>query len=282
MKGLLPYTINVKGQLIDLSEPQVMGILNVTPDSFFSGSRKQTETEIRERVDEIFNEGASMIDVGAYSSRPDADDISPEEEMSRLRRGLKIVREMYPEAVVSVDTFRADVARMCVEEYGADIINDISGGNMDCRMFSTVAELGIPYILMHMKGTPQTMQQSPQYDDLMKDILLYFAERVQQLRDLGQKDIIIDPGFGFAKTLNHNYELMQQLDKLSIFELPVLVGVSRKSMIYRLLGRTPADALNGTTTLNTIALLKGANILRVHDVKECVEVVNIVKKMKEF
>lgn len=282
MKGLLPYTINVKGQLIDLSEPQVMGILNVTPDSFFSGSRKQTETEIRERVDEIFNEGASMIDVGAYSSRPDADDISPEEEMSRLRRGLKIVREMYPEAVVSVDTFRADVARMCVEEYGADIINDISGGNMDCRMFSTVAELGIPYILMHMKGTPQTMQQSPQYDDLMKDILLYFAERVQQLRDLGQKDIIIDPGFGFAKTLNHNYELMQQLDKLGIFELPVLVGISRKSMIYRLLGGTPADALNGTTTLNTIALLKGASILRVHDVKECVEVVNIVKKMKEF
>lgn len=282
MKGLLPYTINVKGQLIDLSEPQVMGILNVTPDSFFSGSRKQTETEIRERVAEIFNEGASMIDVGAYSSRPDADDISPEEEMSRLRRGLKIVREMYPEAVVSVDTFRADVARMCVEEYGADIINDISGGNMDSRMFSTVAELGVPYILMHMKGTPQTMQQSPQYDNLMKDILLYFAERVQQLRDLGQKDIIIDPGFGFAKTLNHNYELMQQLDKLSIFELPVLVGVSRKSMIYRLLGRTPADALNGTTTLNTIALLKGANILRVHDVKECVEVVNIVKKMKEF
>ncbi len=282
MKGLLPYTINVKGQLIDLSEPQVMGILNVTPDSFFSGSRKQTETEIRERVAEIFNEGASMIDVGAYSSRPDADDISPEEEMSRLRRGLKIVREMYPEAVVSVDTFRADVARMCVEEYGADIINDISGGNMDSRMFSTVAELGVPYILMHMKGTPQTMQQSPQYDDLMKDILLYFAERVQQLRDLGQKDIIIDPGFGFAKTLNHNYELMQQLDKLGIFELPVLVGISRKSMIYRLLGRTPADALNGTTTLNTIALLKGASILRVHDVKECVEVVNIVKKMKEF
>ncbi|MCD8236975.1 MAG: dihydropteroate synthase [Prevotellaceae bacterium] len=282
MKGLLPYTINVKGQLIDLSEPQVMGILNVTPDSFFSGSRKQTETEIRERVAEIFNEGASMIDVGAYSSRPDADDISPEEEMSRLRRGLKIVREMYPEAVVSVDTFRADVARMCVEEYGADIINDISGGNMDSRMFSTVAELGVPYILMHMKGTPQTMQQSPQYDDLMKDILLYFAERVQQLRDLGQKDIIIDPGFGFAKTLNHNYELMQQLDKLGIFELPVFVGISRKSMIYRLLGGTPADALNGTTTLNTIALLKGASILRVHDVKECVEVVNIVKKMKEF
>lgn len=282
MKGLLPYTINVKGQLIDLSEPQVMGILNVTPDSFFSGSRKQTETEIRERVAEIFNEGASMIDVGAYSSRPDADDISPEEEMNRLRRGLKIVREMYPKAVVSVDTFRADVARMCVEEYGADIINDISGGNMDNRMFSTVAELGIPYILMHMKGTPQTMQQSPQYDDLMKDILLYFAERVQQLRDLGQKDIIIDPGFGFAKTLNHNYELMQQLNKLGIFELPVLVGISRKSMIYRLLGGTPADALNGTTTLNTIALLKGASILRVHDVKECVEVVNIVKKMKEF
>lgn len=281
MKGLLPYTINVKGRLVDLSEPQVMGILNVTPDSFYPGSRKQTEAEIRARVAEICEQGASMIDVGAYSSRPDADDISRDEEMDRLRRGLKIVREMYPDAVVSVDTFRADVARMCVEEYGADIINDISGGEMDRNMFRTVTELGVPYILMHMKGTPQTMQQSPRYDDLMRELLLYFAERVQLLRDLGQKDIIIDPGFGFAKTLEHNYELMRHLDKLGVLELPLLVGISRKSMIYRLLGGTPADALNGTTVLNTIALLKGANILRVHDVKECVETVAIVKKMNE-
>ncbi len=281
MKGLLPYTINVKGRLINLSEPQVMGILNVTPDSFYSGSRKQTETEIRERVTEIFREGASMIDVGAYSSRPNADDVSQKEEMNRLRYGLKIVRELYPDAIVSVDTFRADVARMCVEEYGADIINDISGGNIDNRMFRTVAELNVPYILMHIKGTPQTMQQSPLYDDLIKEVLLYFAERIQRLRDLGQKDIIIDPGFGFAKTLEHNYELMRNLDKLSILELPLLVGISRKSMIYRLLGGSPADALNGTTALNTIALLKGANILRVHDVKECVETVNIVKQMKD-
>ncbi|MCM1312782.1 MAG: dihydropteroate synthase [Bacteroides sp.] len=281
MKGLLPYTINVKGRLVDLSEPQVMGILNVTPDSFYSGSRKQTEAEIRARISEIFDEGTSMIDVGAYSSRPDADDISPEEEMRRLRHGLGIVREMYPDAVVSVDTFRADVARMCVEEYGADIINDISGGDMDKNMFRTVAELGVPYILMHMKGTPQTMQSAASYNDLLKEMLLYFAKRVQQLRDLGQKDIIIDPGFGFAKTVNQNYELMRQLHKLGILELPLLVGISRKSMIYRLLGGTPADALNGTTVLNTVALLEGANILRVHDVKACVEAVTIVKKIHE-
>ncbi len=275
---MLNYTINANGQLIDLGTPQVMGILNVTPDSFYSGSRKQTETEITERVEQILAEGGQMIDVGAYSSRPNADDVSTKEEMERLRRGLRILREKAPDAIVSVDTFRADVAKMCVEEYGVQIVNDISGGELDKEMFSTVARLGVPYVLMHMKGTPQTMQEAPHYDDLMKEVLLYFAEKIQQLRDLGQKDIILDPGFGFAKTLEHNYELLSHLEALQIFELPILVGVSRKSMIYKLLGTTAQEALNGTTVLNTICLMKGcANILRVHDVKECVEAVKIYK-----
>ena len=277
---MLNYTINANGQLIDLGTPQVMGILNVTPDSFYSGSRKQTETEIAERVEQILAEGGQMIDIGAYSSRPNADDVSTKEEMERLRRGLRILREKAPDAIVSVDTFRADVAKMCVEEYGVQIVNDISGGELDKEMFPTVARLGVPYVLMHMKGTPQTMQEAPHYDDLMKEVLLYFAEKVQQLRDLGQKDIILDPGFGFAKTLEHNYELLSHLEALQIFELPILVGVSRKSMIYKLLGTTAQEALNGTTVLNTICLMKGcANILRVHDVKECVEAVKIYQQL---
>lgn len=277
---MLNYTINANGQLIDLGTPQVMGILNVTPDSFYSGSRKQTDTEIAERVEQILAEGGQMIDIGAYSSRPNADDVSTKEEMERLRRGLRILREKAPDTIVSVDTFRADVAKMCVEEYGVQIVNDISGGELDKEMFSTVARLGVPYVLMHMKGTPQTMQEAPHYDDLMKEVLLYFAEKVQQLRDLGQKDIILDPGFGFAKTLEHNYELLSHLEALQIFELPILVGVSRKSMIYKLLGTTAQEALNGTTVLNTICLMKGcANILRVHDVKECVEAVNIYQQL---
>lgn len=279
MKGLLSYTLNIKGRLFDLSEPQVMGILNVTPDSFFDGSRKQTESEIRSRVEQIVAEGGSMIDIGAYSSRPGADDVSAKEEMERLRKGMKILREVAPEIPVSVDTFRADVAKMSIEELGADVINDISGGELDKNMFETVAKLKVPYILMHMKGTPQTMQQAPLYDNLMKEIMLYFAEKVQQLRDLGQKDIILDPGFGFAKTLEHNYELMNHMEELKLFELPILSGISRKSMIYRLLGGTPQDALNGTSVLNTISLLKGASILRVHDVKEAVETTKIVKAM---
>ena len=277
---MLNYTINANGQLIDLGTPQVMGILNVTPDSFYSGSRKQTDTEITERVEQILAEGGQMIDIGAYSSRPNADDVSTKEEMERLRRGLRILREKAPDAIVSVDTFRADVAKMCVEEYGVQIVNDISGGELDKEMFSTVARLGVPYVLMHMKGTPQTMQEAPHYDDLMKEVLLYFAEKIQQLRDLGQKDIILDPGFGFAKTLEHNYELLRHLEALQIFELPILVGVSRKSMIYKLLGTTAQEALNGTTVLNTICLMKGcANILRVHDVKECVEAVEIYQQL---
>lgn len=281
MNTLNHYSINVNGRLIDLHQPQVMGILNVTPDSFYSGSRKQTENEIRDRVMQIINEGGQMIDIGAYSSRPGADDVSTEEEMRRLREGMKIVVELAPDMPVSVDTFRADVAKMCVEELGVGIVNDISGGELDKNMFTTVAQLGVPYILMHMKGTPQTMQQAPHYDDLMKEIMMYFAEKVQRLRDLGQKDIILDPGYGFAKTLDHNYQLLRHQEMLKVFELPLLVGISRKSMIYRLLNISPQEALNGTTALNTIALQKGANILRVHDVKECVEVVKIVSKMYE-
>ena len=272
--------INVNGSLLDLSQPRVMGILNVTPDSFYAGSRTQTEAEIVRRVRQIVSEGAAIIDIGAYSSRPNADNVSSREEMERLRMGLKILFEIQPDAVVSVDTFRADVARMCVEEYGVAIINDIAAGEMDTDMFHTVAALNVPYIMMHMQGTPQSMQQHPHYDNLLKEVFLYFARKVQQLRDLGVKDIILDPGFGFGKTMEHNYELLSQLEEFRIFELPLLVGVSRKSMIYRLLDITPQEALNGTTVLDTICLLKGADILRVHDVKEAVETVRIVQAMR--
>ena len=275
-----PLYINANGRLIDLSEPQVMGILNVTPDSFYAGSRGVTERYILDRLQQILDEGASIVDIGAYSSRPGAQEVSIEEEMERLRTGLELIREHRPDAIVSVDTFRADVAKMCVEEYGVAIINDISAGQMDDRMFATIARLGVPYIIMHMKGTPQTMQTNPQYDHFLKEVFYYFSEKVQNLRDLGVKDIIIDPGFGFGKTLEHNYELMYHLEEFALFELPLLVGVSRKSMIYKLLGTTPEEALNGTTALNTIALTKGAHILRVHDVKEAVETVKIVQKMK--
>lgn len=273
-------TINVKGQLLDLSTPQVMGILNVTPDSFYSASRMQTEQEIAERVQQIIDEGASIIDIGAYSSRPNAVHISPNEEMDRLRMGLKIINRYHPEAIVSVDTFRAEIAERCVEEYGAAIINDISAGEMDKQMFETVTRLRVPYIMMHMQGTPQNMQQQPHYENLLKEVFLYFAQKIQQLRDLGMKDIILDPGFGFGKTLEHNYELMEHLEEFRLFELPLLVGVSRKSMIYKLLGNSPQDALNGTTVLNTVALMKGAHILRVHDVREAVEAVRIVEKLR--
>ena len=275
-----PLYINVNGRLMDLSEPQVMGILNVTPDSFYAASRGVTERYTLERLQQIVDEGASIVDIGAYSSRPGAQEVSAEEEMERLRNGLEIIRQHHPDTIVSVDTFRADVAKMCVEEYGVAMINDISAGQMDKDMFTTIARLGVPYVIMHMKGTPQTMQNDPQYDHFLKEIFYYFSEKVQKLRDLGVKDIIIDPGFGFAKTLEHNYELMNHLEEFSLFELPLLVGISRKSMIYKLLGTTPEEALNGTTTLNTIALMKGANILRVHDVKAAMEAVRIVEKMK--
>ena len=273
--------INVNGRLLDLSVPQVMGILNVTPDSFYAGSRMQTEEAIARRTEQIVAEGASIIDIGAYSSRSNAEDVSPAEEMKRLRAGLEIVRRVQPDAVISVDTFRADVARMCVEEYGVAIINDIAAGEMDKDMFATVARLGVPYIMMHMQGTPQSMQQHPHYDNLLREVFLYFARKVQQLRDLGVKDIVLDPGFGFGKTLEHNYELLAHLEEFRVFGLPLLVGVSRKSMIFRLLGTTPQEALNGTSVLHTLCLAKGADILRVHDVREAVEAVKIVMKMRE-
>lgn len=279
MEVLKPHYINVNGSLLDFSTPCVMGILNVTPDSFYAGSRMQTETEIALRAKQIVDEGARIIDIGAYSSRPNAENISPQEEMNRLRTGLEILRKTQPDAIVSVDTFRADVARMCVEEYGVAIINDIAAGEMDQDMFRTVADLNVPYIMMHMQGTPQGMQQQPHYDNILKEVFQYFARKVQQLRDLGVKDMILDPGFGFGKTVAHNYELLAHLEEFRIFELPLLVGVSRKSMIYRILGTTPQEALNGTTVLDTICLLKGANILRVHDVREAVEAVKIVEAM---
>ena len=280
METLSSKYINVNGSLLDLSGPCVMGILNITPDSFYAGSRMQTEAEIAARAQQILDEGARIIDIGAYSSRPNAENVSPREEMERLRMGLEILRKTQPGAVISVDTFRADVARMCVEEYGVAIINDIAAGEMDADMFRTVVELNVPYIMMHMQGTPQNMQQHPHYDNLLKEVFLYFAQKVQQLRDLGMKDIILDPGFGFGKTVEHNYELLAHLEEFRVFELPLLVGVSRKSMIYRLLGGTPQGALNGTTVLDTICLLKGADILRVHDVREAVETVKIVEAMR--
>ena len=280
MENTIAKYINVNGHLLDLAYPRVMGILNVTPDSFYSGSRKQTEEEIIDRCKQILDEGGSIIDLGAYSSRPNADNISPEEEKNRLRKALKIINQYFPDAILSVDTFRADVAKMCVEEYGVAIINDIAAGMMDDKMFATVAKLGVPYIMMHMQGTPQDMQTNPHYENILKEVLYYFSEKVQRLRDLGAKDLIIDPGFGFGKTVAHNYELMERMNEFAIFELPILVGVSRKSMIYKLLGGGPENALNGTSVLNTIALTKGANILRVHDVKEASEAVKIFATLK--
>lgn len=279
MNSLVHRYLNVNGRLLDLSVPQVMGILNVTPDSFYAGSRMQTEADITQRAQQILSEGASIIDIGAYSSRPNAENISSEEEMNRLRTGLEILNRNHPDAIISVDTFRADVAEWCVKEYGVAIINDIAAGEMDPDMFETVARLGVPYIMMHMQGTPQSMQAEPHYDNLLKEIFMYFAKKIQQLRDLGVKDIVLDPGFGFGKTLEHNYELMAHLEEFEAFELPLLVGVSRKSMIYRLFGSTPQDALNGTTVLDTIALMKGADVIRVHDVREAVETVKMVEKI---
>lgn len=278
----MEYTINVGGRLMDMSSPKVMGILNVTPDSSFSGSRKQTEQEIADRCNQIIAEGGDIIDVGAFSTRPGAPEVSETEEMERLRYGLNILRREQPDAVVSVDTFRPDVARMAVEEYGAAIVNDVSEGGITGvankplgwtqgdypEIFTMVARLGVPYILMSVKPN-------------IKEMLLGFAHKVQQLRDLGVKDIILDPGFGFGKTLDDNYLLMNEMDKLKVLGLPLLVGVSRKSMIFKLIGGDPTTSLNGTTVLHTISLMKGANILRVHDVKEAAECVAIFERLKK-
>lgn len=276
------HTLNLGGRLLELHEPQIMGILNITPDSFFSGSRTETEADITCRLHQMMQEGADMIDVGAYSSRPGAADVSEEEEMERLRRGLRIVKRDFPQVPVSVDTFRANVARMAVEEEGADIVNDISGGEMDKRMFRTVASLRVPYILMHMQGTPQSMQQAPHYDNVRREVMIYMAEKVERLHDLGVKDIIADPGFGFGKTLEHNYELMAHLEDFHELDCPLLVGISRKSMIYKLVGGTPQTALGGTTALHLYALNKGAHILRVHDVAAAVETKKIYLQLRKF
>jgi dihydropteroate synthase len=274
-------TILVRGELISLDRPLVMGILNVTPDSFYAGSRKEAESEIHSRIQAIREEGGAIVDIGGYSSRPGAADVPEAEEMERLSLALRIAGE-YPGTIVSVDTFRANIARRSVEEYGAAIINDISGGSLDPEMFRTVAKLQVPYILMHSRGTPRNMQEMTGYGNLLVDIRKSLAEKVHELELLGVNDIIIDPGFGFGKTLEQNYELMASLDGFGIFGLPLLVGISRKSMIYNLSGTTPGESLNGTTVLNTLALLNGADILRVHDVKEAVETIRIVSKFKEY
>ncbi len=276
------YTLSIHGQLLSLHEPQVMGILNITPDSFYSGSRTEAEDDICRRLHQLMDEGADMIDVGAYSTRPGADDVSEEEEMERLRRGLRVVRREFPDVPVSVDTFRASVARMAVEEEGADIVNDISGGDMDRQMFRTVARLHVPYVLMHMQGVPRSMQQAPHYDNVRREVMVHLAERVDLLHQMGVADVVVDPGFGFGKTLDHNYELMEHLEDFHELGCPLLIGISRKSMIYKLVGGTPQTALNGTTVLNTVALLKGAHILRVHDVVPAVEAKKMYLKLKSF
>jgi dihydropteroate synthase len=275
------YTMNLRGKLVELQRPWVMGILNVTPDSFYADSRTpMAEPErIAQRVRQMLAEGADIIDVGAYSSRPGADDISPLEEMQRLEVALTTVREVAPEVYVSVDTFRSEVARQCVEHFGVDLINDISGGVLDRAMPKVVARLGVPYIIMHMKGNPETMQMAPEYQDVVAEVLEFLARQQQRFFDAGGKDVIIDPGFGFGKTLQHNYRLMDRLQDFHELHAPLLVGVSRKSMIYKLLETTPQDALNGTTVLHTIAMMKGAHILRVHDVQAAVEARTLMETM---
>lgn len=274
-------SINIKGSLHHFHKPWVMGILNVTPDSFFAESRTIETDDIRRRVDDLISQGADIIDIGGYSSRPGAPEVSTDEEYSRLARGLEAIRKYHPDTLISVDTFRADVARRCVSDWEADIINDISGGNLDAEMWPTVAELQVPYILMHMRGTPSSMQSLCDYNDVTADVIRDLAFKIDAMHQLGIADIIVDPGFGFAKDINQNYQLMAELDQFKQLNAPLLVGISRKSMIYCPLDITPQTAINGTTVLNTFALLHGANILRVHDVKEAVEAVKIIDLIKQ-
>ena len=272
-------TITLNKLPLDLSTPVVMGILNVTPDSFYDGGKYTTETAVIRRIHQIVEEGAGVIDVGAYSTRPGAAFVDEQEELGRLSWAVELVRRYYPNLPVSIDTFRAGVAREIVSCLGEVIVNDISGGTLDENMFDFVAETGVPYIMMHIQGTPQTMQQNPVYEDVVREVRQFLTERIAVLNAKGFDNIILDPGFGFGKTLAHNYELMSGMDTYQDLGYPLLVGISRKTMIYKLLGGTAQDALNGTTVLNTIALLKGANILRVHDVKEAVETVRIVQQL---
>lgn len=272
-------TINCKGKLIDLSSPKVMGILNITPDSFYDGGKFKDEVSILNQVDKMLTEGATFIDVGAYSSRPGAKHISEQEELKRIVPVINLLIKKYPESIISVDTFRSKIAKETIHA-GAAIVNDISGGNMDTKMFQTVADLQVPYILMHMLGTPQNMQQNPVYNDVIKDIISFFASKIYTLHELKLNDVIIDVGFGFGKTVNHNYQILKDLELFKILDAPILAGISRKSMLYKTLGVSAKEALNATTSANTIALLNGANILRVHDVKEAVEAVKIVNQLK--
>lgn len=279
---MIKETINVKGQIISLHKPLVMGIMNVTPDSFYAGSRAQTEDSIRARIQEIVSEGGDIIDLGAYSTRPGADEISEEEEKARLEKALRILSNEYPQLIYSVDTWRSNIARWTIEEYGAGIINDISGGSLDKDMFKTVTELQVPYILMHMRGTPQTMQTQTDYTDVGLEVLDFFIQKSEELRALGLHDLILDPGFGFAKTLEQNYTLLNYIPRfIEATGLPLLVGISRKSMIYKLLGIDSNESLNGTSVLNTHALLSGAKILRVHDVRAAVEAVKLTEELKK-
>jgi dihydropteroate synthase len=270
-------TLNVKGQLFDLTNPQVMAILNITPDSFYQASRTRSVEEALFKAETFLAAGASILDIGAYSSRPGAADVTEEEEISRIVPIVEAISNTFPEAVISIDTFRSEVARSGILA-GAHIINDISGGDLDEAMFATVAELQVPYILMHMKGTPQNMHLDPHYEDVVLEVVAYFARKIAQLRSLGVNDIILDPGFGFAKTRTHSYELLNHLEDLKIFGLSMLVGFSRKSMIHGFLKISPDEALNGTTVLNTLALLKGASILRVHDVHPALECIKLVER----
>lgn len=272
-----PFTLNLRGKLVEFSRQQVMGIINVTPDSFYSGSRTQSHDDIALKAKKMLDEGADWLDLGAYSTRPGADDVTPAEEIERLRTGMRAIRSVAPDAIVSIDTFRADVARQAVEELGADMINDISGGLLDDDMPSTIAKLKVPYVLMHTRGNPATMQQLTDYRDVTSDVLAELARRIDIFGMAGVNDIIVDPGFGFAKTVEQNYRLLRDLEAFHVLERPLLVGVSRKSMIYRTFGTTPDEALNGTTVINTIALMAGASVLRVHDAKEAAEAVKIVE-----
>lgn len=268
-------TLNCRGKLLELDKPMVMGIVNVTPNSFYEDSRFEDEKTILKRAEQILEEGGSVIDIGAQSTQPGAEETGIKEETQKLSKAIAWVRKEFPEAIISADTYHAEVAKAAVES-GADIINDISGGTMDEKMFTTIDELNIPYILMHIQGTPTTMQKAPSYENVVHEVMFYFSEKILQLRELGVNDIILDPGFGFGKTVEHNYQLLNALDQFKIFNLPLLVGISRKSMINKVLEIKPEEALNGTTVLNTLALTKGASILRVHDVKEAVEAVRLV------
>lgn len=275
-------TILYNGELIDLSTPLVMGILNITPDSFYDGGKFNTVTTALTHVEKMLSEGASIIDIGACSTRPGVEEITYQEELERLLPIVQEVKRVFPDILVSIDTFRATVAERVTSEIGDCIINDISGGNLDPMMFETIARIKVPYILMHIQGTPQTMQLNPTYDNVTKDVIKQLSKSVYQLQEKGVSDIIIDPGFGFGKSINHNYELFNNLDSFRMFELPLLVGISRKSMIYKLLNQSPEESLNGTISLNTLALLAGADILRVHDVKPAIDAIKIIEQLKNF